>query len=102
MHFSLKTPLSSSPLGFRNTSRPTPYRSLQCLALFYKSVDVYLYFLLGLIPLWGITGLPVEVDLEMFGEKEVVLPFFTGHVARGLLLQLLGRLIRARLVCCMS
>jgi len=30
--------------------------------------------------------LPVEVGLEMYGEKDVVLPFFTGHVARGLLL----------------
>ena len=31
-------------------------------------------------------GLPVEVGLEMYAEKPVVLPFFTGHVARGLLL----------------
>jgi len=30
--------------------------------------------------------LPVEVGLEMYAEKPVVLPFFTGHVARGLLL----------------
>jgi len=30
--------------------------------------------------------LPVEIGLEMYGEKEVALPFFTGHVARGLLL----------------
>jgi len=30
--------------------------------------------------------LPVEIGLEMYGEKPVVLPFFTGHVARGLLL----------------
>jgi len=30
--------------------------------------------------------LPVEIGLEMYGEREVVLPFFTGHVARGLLL----------------
>jgi len=30
--------------------------------------------------------LPVEIGLEMYGEKEVVLPFFTGYVARGLLL----------------
>jgi len=29
---------------------------------------------------------PVEVGLEMFAEKPVVLPFFTGYVARGLLL----------------
>jgi len=31
-------------------------------------------------------ALPVEIGLEMYGEKEIVLPFFTGHVARGLLL----------------
>ncbi|MEM2337615.1 MAG: CRISPR system precrRNA processing endoribonuclease RAMP protein Cas6 [Candidatus Bathyarchaeia archaeon] len=30
--------------------------------------------------------MPVEVGLELYGEKSVVLPFFTGHVARGLLL----------------
>jgi CRISPR-associated endoribonuclease Cas6 len=30
--------------------------------------------------------LPVEIGLEMYAEKPVVLPFFTGHVARGLLL----------------
>ena len=30
--------------------------------------------------------MPVEIELEMYGEKPVVLPFFTGHVARGLLL----------------
>jgi len=29
---------------------------------------------------------PVEIGLEMYAEKPVVLPFFTGHVARGLLL----------------
>ena len=32
--------------------------------------------------------MPVEIGLEMYGEKEVVLPFFTGHVARGLLLHI--------------
>jgi CRISPR-associated endoribonuclease Cas6 len=32
--------------------------------------------------------LPVEVGLELYGEKSVVLPFFTGHVARGLLLHI--------------
>jgi CRISPR-associated endoribonuclease Cas6 len=31
-------------------------------------------------------SLPVEIGLEMYAEKPVVLPFFTGHVARGLLL----------------
>lgn len=30
--------------------------------------------------------MPVDVGLELYGEKAVVLPFFTGHVARGLLL----------------
>jgi len=30
--------------------------------------------------------LPVEIGLEMYAEKGVVLPLFTGHVARGLLL----------------
>ena len=30
--------------------------------------------------------MPVEIALEMFAEKPVVLPFFTGYVARGLLL----------------
>jgi CRISPR/Cas system endoribonuclease Cas6 (RAMP superfamily) len=30
--------------------------------------------------------LPVEISLEMYAEKPVVMPFFTGHVARGLLL----------------
>ncbi|MEM3736587.1 MAG: CRISPR system precrRNA processing endoribonuclease RAMP protein Cas6 [Candidatus Bathyarchaeia archaeon] len=32
--------------------------------------------------------MPVEVGLEIYGEKEVILPFFTGHVARGLLLHI--------------
>ena len=31
-------------------------------------------------------GLPVEIGLEMYAEKSLVLPFFTGYVARGLLL----------------
>jgi len=30
--------------------------------------------------------LPVEIGLEMYAEKPLTLPFFTGHVARGLLL----------------
>ncbi|MCX8151380.1 MAG: CRISPR system precrRNA processing endoribonuclease RAMP protein Cas6 [Candidatus Bathyarchaeota archaeon] len=30
--------------------------------------------------------MPVEVSLEMYAEKSLLLPFFTGHVARGLLL----------------
>lgn len=30
--------------------------------------------------------MPVEVNLEMYAEKPLLLPFFTGHVARGLLL----------------
>ena len=33
--------------------------------------------------------MPVEVTLEMYAEKPVVLPFFTGYVARGLLLHLI-------------
>jgi len=33
--------------------------------------------------------LPVEVGLEMYAEKSVVLPFFTGYVSRGLLLHIL-------------
>jgi hypothetical protein len=40
---------------------------------------------------WELTGLPVEVGLEMYGEKPVVLPFFTGYVSRGLLLHILRR-----------
>ncbi|MGC9094893.1 MAG: CRISPR system precrRNA processing endoribonuclease RAMP protein Cas6 [Candidatus Bathyarchaeia archaeon] len=32
--------------------------------------------------------LPVEVGLELYGEKGMILPFFTGHVARGLLLHI--------------
>ncbi len=32
--------------------------------------------------------MPVEIELEMYGEKEVILPSFTGHVARGLLLHI--------------
>lgn len=32
--------------------------------------------------------MPVEVSLEMYAEKDVVLPFFTGYVARGLLLHM--------------
>jgi CRISPR-associated endoribonuclease Cas6 len=31
-------------------------------------------------------GLPVEITLEMYAEKSLTLPFFTGHVSRGLLL----------------
>jgi hypothetical protein len=31
-------------------------------------------------------SVPVEISLEMYAEKAVVLPFFTGYVARGLLL----------------
>ena len=30
--------------------------------------------------------MPIEITLEMYAEKPVMLPFFTGHVARGLLL----------------
>jgi hypothetical protein len=33
-------------------------------------------------------SVPVEIGLEMYAEKAVVLPFFTGYVSRGLLLHL--------------
>jgi len=33
-------------------------------------------------------GLPVQIGLEMYAEKPVVLPFFTGHISRGLLLHI--------------
>jgi CRISPR-associated endoribonuclease Cas6 len=36
--------------------------------------------------LWEFEHLPVEISLEMYAEKPTVMPFFTGHVARGLLL----------------
>ena len=36
--------------------------------------------------------MPVEVILELYGEKGVVLPFFTGHVARGLLLHIIRQI----------
>ncbi|MBS7637132.1 CRISPR-associated endoribonuclease Cas6 [Candidatus Bathyarchaeota archaeon] len=36
--------------------------------------------------------MPVEVGLELYGEKGVVLPFFTGHVARGLLLHMVRQI----------
>ncbi|MCS7120802.1 MAG: CRISPR system precrRNA processing endoribonuclease RAMP protein Cas6, partial [Candidatus Bathyarchaeota archaeon] len=35
--------------------------------------------------------MPVEVGLELYGEKSVVLPPFAGHVARGLLLHIVKR-----------
>ncbi len=35
--------------------------------------------------------MPVEIGLEMYAEKELLLPHFTRHVARGLLLHLVGR-----------
>lgn len=35
--------------------------------------------------------MPVKVGLEMYAEKPVVLPFFTGYVSRGLLLHILRR-----------
>lgn len=33
--------------------------------------------------------MPTEMSLEMYAEKEVLLPFFTGYVSRGLLLHIL-------------
>ncbi|MEM2147886.1 MAG: CRISPR system precrRNA processing endoribonuclease RAMP protein Cas6 [Candidatus Bathyarchaeia archaeon] len=35
--------------------------------------------------------MPVEVGLELYAEKPVVLPFFTGYVARGVLLHVVRR-----------
>ncbi|MBS7615559.1 CRISPR-associated endoribonuclease Cas6 [Candidatus Bathyarchaeota archaeon] len=32
--------------------------------------------------------MPVQIGLEMYAEKPIVLPFFTGHVSRGLLLHI--------------
>ena len=46
----------------------------------------FLWLFCTLYSVGRLTGLPVEIGLEMYGEKPVVLPFFTGHVARGLLL----------------
>jgi len=54
-----------------------------------------------IILLGGVDWLPVEVGLEMYGEKPVVLPFFTGYVSRGLLLHFFGRLILFWLGLCM-
>ena len=39
--------------------------------------------------------MPVEITLEMYAEKPVVLPFFTGHVARGLLLHFIRQVDQA-------
>jgi len=33
--------------------------------------------------------MPIEIGLEMYAEKEVLLPLFTGHVSRGLVLHVL-------------
>ncbi len=33
--------------------------------------------------------MPVEFTLEMYAEREVELPFFIGHIARGVLLHML-------------
>jgi hypothetical protein len=33
--------------------------------------------------------MPVKISLEMYGEKPIVLPFFTGYVSRGLLLHVI-------------
>jgi len=35
--------------------------------------------------------LPVEIGLEMYAEKPIALPFFTGYVSRGLLLHVIRR-----------
>jgi len=34
--------------------------------------------------------MPTEIGLEMYAKKEVLLPSFTGHISRGLLLHILG------------
>ena len=33
--------------------------------------------------------MPIEFELEMYPEKEIVLPFFSGHISRGILLHML-------------
>lgn len=33
--------------------------------------------------------MPIEIGLEMYADRETVLPFFTGHISRGLLLHIL-------------
>ena len=38
-----------------------------------------------------VSGIPVEMMVEMYGEKDVALPRFTGYVSRGLLLHMLHR-----------
>jgi len=49
-----------------------------------------LMFLLSDNPIrWKLTGFPVEIGLEMYAGKSVVLPLFTGYVSRGLLLHIL-------------
>lgn len=39
----------------------------------------------------GVEGLPVKIGLEMYAERALVLPFFTGYIARGLFLHVLRR-----------
>ncbi|MEM3692828.1 MAG: hypothetical protein QXI39_02250 [Candidatus Bathyarchaeia archaeon] len=36
--------------------------------------------------------MPVEFELEAYADKELVMPRFTGSLARGILLQLIGRM----------
>ncbi len=39
----------------------------------------------------GVERVPLQIELEMYAEKPILLPFFTGHVSRGLLLHVLRR-----------
>lgn len=38
-----------------------------------------------------VLGIPSELEFEMYGEKELVLPRFTGYISRGLLLTMIRR-----------
>lgn len=38
-----------------------------------------------------VSGIPTELEFEMYGEKEITLPKFTGYITRGLLLTMLRR-----------
>jgi CRISPR-associated endoribonuclease Cas6 len=47
--------------------------------------------LVSINPILGVF-MPTEIGLEMYAEKEVLLPTFTGHISRGLLLHILKEL----------
>ena len=69
-----------------------PYLDLSVLLIvsncesFYFSMIMFNVKHLRLIPFVGVERMPVEITLDLYAEKAVVMPFFTGHVARGLLL----------------